>query len=49
MADYGIEYPMQSLYIAKTFYDHGRLDHLMENLYYNITVSWDELDRKSVV
>lgn len=43
MYDYNIGYPMQSLYIAKTFYDHDRLDKLMENLDDNITISWDEL------
>lgn len=43
MYDYEIEYPMQSLYIAKTFYDHDRLDKRMENLDDNITISWDEL------
>lgn len=41
--DYEIEYPMQSIYIAKIFYDHGRLDHLMKNLDDNVTISWDEL------
>lgn len=41
--DYEIEYPMQSIYIAKIFYDHGRLDQLMKNLDDNITISWDEL------
>ena len=43
MYDYEIEYPMQSLYIAKTFYDHDRLDKLIENLDDDVTVSWDEL------
>ena len=38
-----IEYPMQSIYIAKIFYDHGRLDQLMENLANDVTISWDEL------
>ena len=41
--DFEIEYPMQSLYIAKIFYDHGRLDQLMENLDDDVTISWDEL------
>lgn len=41
--DYEIEYPMQSIYIAKIFYDHGRLDQLMANLDDNVTISWDEL------
>ena len=43
MYDYEIEYPMQSLYIAKTFYDHDRLDKLIENLDDDVTLSWDEL------
>lgn len=43
MYDYEIEYPMQSLYIAKIFYDHNRLDKLMDNLDSNTTISWDEL------
>lgn len=41
--DFEIECPMQSLYIAKTFYDHDRLDQLMENLHDDVTISWDEL------
>ena len=41
--DYEIEYPMQSIYIAKVFYDHDRLDQLMENLDDDVTISWDEL------
>lgn len=41
--DCDIEYPMQSLYIAKTFYDHGRLGQLLERLHDGITLSWDEL------
>lgn len=41
--DYEIEYPMQSIYIAKIFYDHDCLDHLIENLDDDVTVSWDEL------
>ena len=43
MYDYEIEYPIQSLYIAKTFYDHDRLDKLIENLDDDVTLSWDEL------
>ena len=30
--DFDIEYPMQSLYIAKIFYDHNRLDTLLDCL-----------------
>ena len=43
MYDYEIEHPMQSLYIAKIFYDHGRLGQLIENLDDDVTLSWDEL------
>jgi len=41
--DYEIEYPMQSLYIAKAFYDHGLLDRLLESTDDDITIAWDEL------
>lgn len=41
--DCEIEYSMQSLYIAKTFYDHDRLEQLLAHLGDGITVSWDEL------
>lgn len=41
--DCEIEYPMQSLYIAKIFYDHDRLDKLLDCLDDDITISWDEL------
>lgn len=41
--NYEIEYAMQMLYIAKIFYDHGRFKNLLENLYDNTSLSWDEL------
>jgi len=41
--DFDIEYPMQSLYIAKAFHEHGLLDRLLENLDDDISLSWDEL------
>ena len=41
--DCEVEYPMQSLYIAKIFYDHDRLDTLLDWLGDDITISWDEL------
>ena len=43
--DFDIEYPMQSLYIAKIFYDHNRLDTLLDCLDDDITISWDELSQ----
>lgn len=41
--DFQIEFPMQSLYIAKAFYDHGRLDSLLDCLDADASLSWDEL------
>ena len=38
-----IEYPMQSLYIAKLFHEHGRLDRLLDCIGHDATLSWDEL------
>ena len=43
--DFDIEYPMQSLYIAKIFYDHNRLDTLLDCLDDDITISWDDLSQ----
>ncbi len=38
-----VEYPMQTLYIAKSFFDHGRLDNLLDELDEDISLSPDEL------
>ncbi len=38
-----VEYPMRALYIAKAFYDHGRLDALLDELDDDISLSPDEL------
>ena len=43
--NFDIEYPMQSLYIAKIFYDHDKLNELLDCLDDDITISWDELSQ----
>ena len=43
--NFDIEYPMQSLYIAKIFYDHDKLNDLLDCLDDDITISWDELSQ----
>lgn len=41
--DYQIEFPMQILFVAKAFYDHGRLDKLLDCFNFDVSLSWDEL------
>ena len=41
--DYELEYAMQMLYIAKIFYDHGKLDTLLNETGRDVSLSWDEL------
>lgn len=41
--DFEIECPMQSLYIAKAFHEHGLLDRLLKYTDDDATIAWDEL------
>jgi len=41
--DLQIEFPMRILYVAKAFYDHGRLNNLLECFNFDASLSWDEL------